>query len=625
MEGKRFFLIDGHSLLYRSYYAIRRLSNSKGFPTNAIYGFVNTLKRIIDREKPGYLAVVFDVKGPTVRHELFKDYKAQRKPMPDDLQVQLPVLKEVLKALRVPVVEYEKYEADDVLASIAGQAGAAGLRTVVVTTDKDLLQTISETNVVYNPAKDVVIDRDSVRSFFGVSADRIVDVLALWGDPSDNIPGVPGIGEKTAKALIEEHGSLDHLLGNLESVRNPRIREKIAAHRESIELSRQLVTVNRDLPMEANIDDYAVREPDTTEAARLFQELEFTTLASAFVKQRRPQEKTCRIIFHKTELIELASRLEKADAFALDTETNSRFPTRARLVGLSFSLRPGEAFYVPVGHDYPGAPDQVPKAEALAVLRKALEDPRIQKSGQNIKYDAIVLRREGLELGGIRTDSMVLSYLLEPNWGKHNLERLALAYLQVSKTPYEEIAGKGKNQVSLNAVGVDRVGPYACQDADLALELGSLLTEQVRERGLLRLYEEIERPLIELLVQMELWGVRVDPSVLKRLSGEFERELGTLEKTIHELAGSPFNIKSPVQLREVLFHKLGLPASKKTKVTKGFATSLDILEELALLHPLPRHVLEYRQISKLKSTYADALPQLINPETAGSIPRTTKL
>ncbi len=535
--------------------------------------------------------------------------------MPEDLEIQIPVLKNVLKALGIPTVEYEKYEADDVLATLAERAGKRGLGTVIVTTDKDLLQTISDTTVVYNPAKEITIDRESVRSFFGVSAGQVVDVLSLWGDPSDNVPGVPGIGEKTAKALILEHGSLDRLLENLPAIKNPRIRDKIAANREALELSRTLVTVNKDLPMDADIEGFAAGEPDAAEAARLFQELEFTSLAADFMRRRPRPERDYRVVLKKKELVDLSARLEEAGTFSLDTETDSPSPTRARLVGLSVSLKAGEAFYVPLGHDYPGAPAQIPKAEALSVLKRVLENPRVHKIGQNIKYDAIVLRREGIRLAGIRTDSMVLSYLLEPNWGKHNLEKLALTYLQVAKTPYEEVAGKGKGQVTLNRVAIDRVAPYACQDADLAFELGALLEGKVRERGLLRLYEEIERPLVGLLVEMELWGVRIDSSVLGALSQEFEAELAVLEKKIHELAGSPFNINSPAQLREVLFHKLGLPPSKKTKVTKGFATSLDILEDLALLHPLPRHVLEFRQISKLKSTYADALPLLVNPET----------
>ncbi len=614
-EGQRLFLIDGNSLLYRSYYAIKGLRTSRGFPTNAIYGFVNALKKIIGEETPDFLGVVFDVPGPTVRHGVFKEYKAQRKPMPEDLQVQVPVLKELLRALNIPAVEFENYEADDVLATLARQAAEKNVEAVIVTTDKDLLQTITGTTVVYNPAKDAVIDRENVREFFGVSASQVVDVLSLWGDSSDNVPGVPGIGEKTAKSLIQEFGSLDNLLGNLAKVKNPRVREKIEQNLEALALSRELVTVNRDLAVDLDLDRYAVGEPNQAEAARIFQELEFTSMAAEVMEKARRGKNEYRAVFDEKALGKLAARMKKAGAFSLDTETDSPFPTRARLVGLSVALVPGEAFYIPVGHDYLGAPAQISKDRALAILRPVLEDPEVQKSGQNIKYDAIILRREGIHLEGIGHDSMVLSYLLEPNWGKHNLERLALTYLRTSKTTYESIVGAGKKQTTMNRVEVDRVVPYACEDADFALDLGSLLWEKVKERGLDRLYLDIERPLIGLLAEMELWGVRVDPEALQALSREFGGELQSLEKTIYELAGEAFNINSPRQLSSILFHKLGLPATKKTKVTKGFSTSLDILEDLALLHPLARYVLDYRQITKLKSTYADALPLLINPAT----------
>jgi DNA polymerase-1 len=333
------------------------------------------------------------------------------------------------------------------------------------------------------------------------------------------------------------------------------------------------------------------------------------------MKKPRPERTDYRAILEEGELVALRNRILRAGAVSLDTETDSPYPTRAHLVGMSFALVPGEAFYLPLGHDYLCAPAQIPKEKALSILRPVLEDSGIRKTGQNVKYDAIVLNREGIRLEGIERDTMVLSYLLEPNWGKHNLEKLALAYLQTSKTSYESIVGKGKSQVTMNKAEIDRVVPYACQDADLALELGSLLWDKVRERGLDRLYEDIERPLIGLLAQMEIWGVRVDPRVLRAMSKEFESELQSLEKEIHELAGSTFNINSPRQLASVLFHKLGLPATRKTRITKGFSTSLDILEELAVLHPLARLVLDYRQKAKLKSTYADALPELINPAT----------
>jgi DNA polymerase-1 len=573
------------------------------------------VRKLLDAEKPDYLGVVFDVKGPTVRHEEYEAYKAHRKPMPDDLAVQFPVLKDVLRALRIATAEFPKYEADDALASLAVRAAAAGLHTVVVTTDKDLLQIVDATTSVWNPAKELTVDPANIADVFGADAGAVVDVLALWGDPSDNVPGVPGIGEKTAKSLIGEFGSLDRLLAGLDKVKNPRVREKIAQNRDLLELSRRLVTVKRDLPLELDLDRYAVQDPDEKEAARLFGELEFSTLLSSFLKPGPPPEKVFRTVLDEGELRALAARMAKSREVAVDTETTSPAPTRARLVGLSFSVVPNEAFYVPVGHDYLGAPGQIPRERALAILRPVLEDAKVKKTGQNIKYDLIVLEREGVRLGGIAWDTMVLSYLLEPNWGKHGLEKLALHYLRETKTPYEEVAGKGKNELTMDKVPVERAAPYACQDAALAQALGGILWEKVRERKLDRLYEDIERPLIGLLARMEVLGVRVDPAVLKAMSKELEGELGRLEKEIHGLAGCAFNINSPRQLADILFHKLGMQAGRRTRVTKGFSTSLDILEELAAVHPLARHVLDYRQMAKLKSTYADALPQLINPET----------
>ena len=535
--------------------------------------------------------------------------------MPEDLAVQMPKLREVLHALRIATAEFPKYEADDAIASLAGRAAAAGLRTVVVTTDKDLLQIVDASTSIWNPSKEKMIDPAGVKEFFGVEARAVVDVLALWGDPTDNIPGVPGIGEKTAKSLIEQFGTTDNLLAHVEEVKNLRVREKIESNRGLLELSRRLVTVCRDLPIELDLDRYVAREPDPEETVRLFGELEFSTLLGEFLKPSRPEGKDFRTILEERELRALAARIAQAGAVAVDTETTSPQPVRARLVGLSFSITPGEAFYVPVGHDYLGAPAQIPKDRALAILKPVLENPKVLKTGQNIKYDQIVLEREGVRLAGVSQDTMVLSYLLEPNWGKHSLDKIALHYLREAKIPYEEVAGKGKSGLTMDKVAVERAGPYACLDAALAQELGGLLWDKVRARKMDRLYEEIERPLIALLARMEILGVRVDPKVLRAMSGELEGEIGRLEKQIHELAGCVFNINSPRQLGDVLFHKLGLQAGRRTKVTKGFSTSIDILEELATVHPLARDVLDYRQMAKLKGTYADALPQLIHPET----------
>jgi DNA polymerase-1 len=615
MAGRTLYLIDGHSLLYRSFYAIQRLSTSTGFPTNAIYGFLTTLRKLLAEAKPGYLAVVFDAPGAKARTEVYKDYKAHRKPMPDDLQKQIPKLKEVLAAFKIPVLEDEAYEADDVLGSLARRAKEEKFRTVIVSTDKDLLQLVGPEVQVLNPVKEVLLDEAKVREFFGAAPSQVVDVLSLWGDPSDNVPGVPGIGEKTAKSLVAEYGSLDALLENLEKIKNPRVRETIKANREALELSRRLVTIESKLEVDFDPARLAVEEPDADALARLFRELEFGTLLEAYSAKPAPAEKRYRAVTEEADLAALVARIRKAKGVSLDTETDNIFPTRARLVGLSFALDPDEAFYLPLRHDYPGAPAQVPVGRAFALLRPVLADPKVAKVGQNIKYDAIVLEREGLPLAGIDLDTMVLSYLLEPNWGKHNLDRLGLAYLQETAIPYADVAGRGKNEVTMNLVPVEKVTPYACQDADFALRLARLLWPRVESEKLDGLYCDLERPLIAILAEMETAGVRVDEDALRALSAELGRDLARLEKRIYELGGGEFNINSPQQLAGILFDKLQLRPSKKTRETKRFSTAIEVLEELRGHHPVVEAVVEYRQLSKLKSTYADALASLIDPAT----------
>ncbi len=615
MSAGKLFLIDGNSLLYRSYYAIQRLSTSRGFPTNAIYGFISTLRKIMDQEKPPYLGVVFDTGKPTIRHKFFKDYKAHRKPMPEDLIPQVPVLKKVLKAMNIPCFEYEDYEADDVLASLARKAAREKIPAVIVTTDKDLLQLVDSSIAVYNPSKEMTLDEKRVREVFGVSPGQVVDVLSLWGDPSDNVPGVPGIGEKTSKMLINEFGSLDNLLANLDKIKNPRLREKIAQGMDKLAVSRQLVTVEANLDIAFRLADFSVSPPNAEELAGLFRELEFTSLLESYLKKPEEIKKDYSAVLSEKDLLSLIERIKAAGQVSVDTETDSPSPTQAHLVGISFSVKPGEAFYLPLGHDYPGAPSQIATEKAARLLRPVLSDSKILKIGQNIKYDYIVLKRAGVPLRGIDKDSMVLSYLLEPNWGKHNLDKLASVYLQAKTISYEQVAGKGKNEVTMNAVPVEKVVPYSCQDADFALQLCQLLWPRVVEKKLDSLYRVVELPLIELLAEMEIWGVKIDRAALEALSAELEAELKRLEKKIFELSGQEFNLNSPQQLADILFHKFQLTPSRKTKITKRYSTSLDILQELAPLHPIAQYALEYRQLAKLKSTYADALPLLINPET----------
>jgi len=612
MKAKKLFLIDGNSLLYRSFYAIKRLSTSQGFPTNAVYGFWAMLRKIIEKEKPDYLGIVFDTKGPTFRHQAFQAYKANRKPMPEDLEVQIPIVKKLLKALNIPYYEFENYEADDVLASLACQAASQNIHSVIVTHDKDLLQLVNQSIQVYNPVKEIYIDEKMVKEYFGVTPSQVVDVLALWGDPSDNVPGVPGIGEKTAKSLITQFGSLQNLLDYLSQIKNPRWREKIEQNLDQLKLSQELVTVKKDLKIKFNLKRFAYSEPDLKKLVSLLQELEFSSLLAEYLHSKKQATKKYQTILNEKDLDCLISSVKEAQYVSLDTETDNRSPTQANLVGMSFAVKPHNAYYLPLGHDYLHAPTQLDKEKVFARLRPLLTDPRVKKIGQNIKYDYIVLRREGLNLAGIDLDTMVLSYLLEPNWGKHNLNKLAATYLQVTTIPYHDVVGKGKKEVTINAVSIDKVAPYACQDADLTLQLSSILWPKVKEAGLEKLYRQIELPLIPVLADMEMWGVKIDWQALKELSAELQSELDRLQKKIFSICGQQFNLNSPQQLAYILFEKMNLPPSKRTKITKGYSTSFAILQELAKHYPIAKYALEYRQLAKLKSTYA---PLLINPQT----------
>ncbi len=615
MDKKKLVLIDGNALLYRSYYAIRFLTNSDGFPTNAIYGFIMTLKKLMEQEDPDYLGIVFDTKGPTERHKIFAEYKAHRKPMPEDLVVQLPFLKKIIKAMNISTFEQPGHEADDILGTLAHKASKEDIQTVIVTTDKDLLQMVDQNTSVYNPTKDLTLDEKGVKEHFGVSPSQIIDVLALSGDASDNIPGVPGIGEKTAKLLISRFDSLDNLMGNLSDIEKKSVRTKIENNLDGLQLSRRLVTIFKDLDVDFSPREMKLSPPYTDDLLALYQELGFSSLVSEHVKTSNLAKKSYATIQDEDTLQKVISQIIKAGHVALDTETDSPYPTRARLVGISFSVKPHQAFYLPLRHDYPNAPDQVPKKKAFQLLEGVLTDPKIKKTGHNIKYDFIVLHREGITLQGIDLDTMVLSYLLEPNWGKHNLNKLATTYLQVDTIPYHEVVGKGKNEVTMNAVDIEKVTPYACHDADLALQLGLLLWPKVKEKGVDQLYESLERPLIQVLADMEMFGVRIDPEVLENLSEELQQDLDILQTKIYAISQEEFNINSPKQVGNILFEKMGIQSKRKTRKTKSHSTDMSVLQELAKEHTIAQHMLEYRQFSKLKSTYSDTLPLLINPYT----------
>ena len=615
MQKKKLFLIDGNAILYRSYYAIRQLVNSKGFATNAIYGFLNTLKKLNDKEDIKYLGIAFDTKAPTFRHKMYNDYKANRKPMPEDLVTQVPVLKKVLQALNTPCFEKPGFEADDILGSLAGLAEKKGIHTVIVSSDKDLFQLVNPSISIFNPAKDVYLNETAIKDSFGASPSQVVDVLTLWGDSIDNIPGIPGIGEKTAKKLLSRFGSLDNLTQNLNQIKNPRVKKQIEENLDLLKLNRKLVTLKKDMKINFELEDFAITEPDYNILIPLLQELEFSSLISAYMKKSDAREKSYTTILTEEELQKLVTDISKTGFVSLDTETDSPFPNQARLVGMSFATRSGKASYLPLRHDHPGTPAQVPLKTALRHLKQVLISPKIKKIGQNIKYDYIVLKKEGITLKGIDLDTMLLSYLTEPNWGQHNLNRLSLRYLHVNPIPYNEIVGKGKNEVTMNAVEIERAAPYACQDADLALQLSSILWPGVKEKNLDSLYRDLELPLIEVLAGMEMWGVSIDTKVLAAISSELSEHINRLKKKIYAHSSEEFNLNSPQQLAEILFHKLKLPAAKKTKKTRGYSTSLEVLQKLAKDYPIAQYMLEYRKLSKLKSTYADSLPKLINQET----------
>ncbi|MBN1273671.1 MAG: DNA polymerase I [Candidatus Aminicenantes bacterium] len=615
MTHKRFFLIDGSAMFYRSYYAIRRLSNSKGIPTNAVYGFLLMIRKLISRENPECLAVAYDTEGPTFRHKEYKEYKANRKPMPEDLVSQIPLIKSLVKALRIPTYEFPGYEADDVMGSLSRIAHEENLPTVLVSTDKDLLQLVDRNTSVFNPVKEIYFDEKSVKEQFGVHPHQVTDVLALWGDVSDNIPGIPGVGEKTAKSLINRFGSIDHMIQNIHTIENPKLRKNIQENIDRLKLSYKLASIEKNLNLPFKPEDASLSEPDLEELIPLLKELEFSSIIAEYTDKQKTSDVSYTTVHDENKLRNLTEQIKKAGYVAIDTETDSPFPNKANLVGISFSFAPRSAFYLPLHHDYEGAPAQIPEEKAFMLLGEILADPSIKKTGQNIKYDLIVLQKAGLEIRGIEHDTMILSYLLEPNWGKHNLGRLSQSYLQTKATEYEEITGRGKNQVTMNKVDIKKTTPYACQDADFALRLSAILWPKVKENSMEDLYKNIEIPLIEVLASMEKAGVKVNVEGLQKLSREIEDDLGRLQKKIYEATGVEFNINSPQQLGDILFEKLQLPSSRKTKKTRQYSTSLDVLQELAVSFPIARYVLEYRQLSKLKSTYADALPLLIQPDT----------
>ncbi|TET66347.1 MAG: DNA polymerase I [Candidatus Zixiibacteriota bacterium] len=627
-ETARLFLIDGSALAYRSYFAfIRRpLINSKGENTSAPYGFTNSILKILRDENPEYIAVVFDTKAPTFRHKIYPEYKSTRAKMPEEMADSLPRVFQVLEAMNMPVIEMDGYEADDIIGTLAKAAAKKGVKVVMVTGDKDFFQLVGKNIEILNPrtsgAEMEWLDPQGVERKFGLPPEKIVDALALMGDKSDNIPGVPGIGEKTAIPLLQKFDSLEEILDEVEKIEQKGLRDKIKNNREAALFSKKLVTIDTKVPVELNLEKFRQPSFNTKALKKLFEELEFSRLVKWIeipkaegVKLEEKEKGRYRLIDSIPKLKKLTAEIKKRGSFSFDTETTSLDPITAELVGISFSLVPKEGYYLPLGHLSRGREKNLDLQGCLSLLKPLLEDEKTSKIGQNLKYDRGVLLNYGIELRGIAFDTMVASYLLNPSARQHNLSNLAEKYLDYKMIEISELIGTGKKQKSFAEVPIDLALKYSAEDADIALRLKGVLEPLLKKNQLEELFNKVEMPLVPVLCDMESAGVSLDTKILRKMSASLEKQMERLTSEIYSLVGCEFNINSPIQLRKILFEDLKLPPGRKTEKGTGRSTDVEVLEQLSKLHPLPRKILEYRQLSKLKSTYADALFDLINPKT----------
>ena len=609
----KLFLIDGSSYLYRAFFAIGHLSNAKGLPTNAIYGFTQMLLKVVKEHRPDYLVVIFDSKAPTFRSEVYKEYKANRPAMPEGLAPQIPYIKKIIEGYRIALLEMEGFEADDLIGTVAKKLESE-VDVVVITGDKDILQLVSDRIQVYDTMKEKRFGVEEVIGRFGVSPEQVVEVMGLAGDAIDNIPGVPGIGEKTAIQLIKTYGSIENLLAHVEEIPQKKLKENLKAHGDLARLSRQLATIHTDVPVDSQLKDFSVSPPDLKNLKEIFKELEFNKLLKELFDEKASTgaERDYRLVMDRNDLSALLEELRKNATFSIDLETTSPYPMWADLVGISLSYIPHQAFYIPLGHQ--GGPNQqLPLSWTLEQLKPILEDTKVKKVGQNIKYDWIVLKRYGIHLHGIEGDTMIASYLLDPTKHNHNLIEIAQEYLDRSVTDYKEVVGTGMKAVTFDQIGLEKARDYSCEDADVTLQLSQLLFPRLKEEGFKDLFDRVEMPLVTVLAKMEMNGVKIDLDLLQGYSKEIEAQLQQKMDRIYAFAGEVFNINSSQQLAKILFDKLKLPVVKKTKT--GASTDVEVLTKLSLQHDLPLEILSYRNLSKLKSTYVDALPKLIHPKT----------
>ena len=624
MEQKPLLLIDGSSYLFRAYHALPPLTNSRGEPTGAVYGVINMLRKLLADYQPEHIAVVFDAPGKTFRSELFEHYKAHRPPMPEDLAAQIEPLHAIVRAMGLPMLCISGVEADDVIGTLASSASQADKSVLIVTGDKDMAQLVNERINLLDTMKNTRLDSLGVESKYGVPPERIIDLLALMGDSSDNIPGVPGVGPKTAAKWLQEYGSLDAVLEQAEHIKG-KVGEKLRANIEQLDLSRRLATIDCQVELPQSLGDLKPSAPDTSTLRDWYRQLEFKTWLRQLDDNGDPpkadnasaeSDRTdYHIILDADQLDTWLQRLENADLFAFDTETTSLNYMEAEIVGVSFSVQANEAAYVPLAHDYPGAPNQLNRQQVLEALQPLLEDSQKAKLGQNLKYDWHALQNHGLTLRGIGHDTMLQSYVLNSIANRHDMDSLAGHYLGVRTIHYEDVAGKGSKQLRFNEVPLEQAGPYAAEDADITLRLHQRLWPELQaSQTLSALYRDLEIPLVPVLARIEHTGVLVDATRLRQQSHDLAKRLNELEQEAFEMAGQRFNLGSPKQLQQVLFEQMGLPVLKKTPTGQA-STAEDVLEELAVSYPLPKVILEHRSLAKLKSTYTDKLPAQINPRT----------
>ncbi len=620
-DTKPLILVDGSSYLYRAYHALPALSNARGEPTGAIFGVANMLRKLISDYRPASMGVVFDSKGKTFRDELYAEYKANRPPMPDELNVQLEPLLELIQAMGLPLLQVEGVEADDVIGTLSRLAEGQGISVVISTSDKDMAQLVSDRVSLVNTMSDTHLDRRGVEDKFGVPPENMIDFLSLIGDKIDNIPGVPGVGPKTAAKWLRQYKSLEGVMAHADEFKG-KVGESLRAVMDRLPMSYRLATIKCDVKLPVSLEDLDIRAEDAQQLRALYQRLGFKTWLSALDRPDEPPTNDAlqhaadyQVVLNQQQLDAWLVRLQQAPVFAFDTETTSIDYMKAEVVGMSFAVQENEAAYLPFAHDYPGAPQQLDREIVLKAFRQVLEDPDVKKLGHNLKYDRNVLANHGVSLTGIAHDTMIQSYVLNSTANRHDLDTLCEKYLDHTNIHYEDVAGKGAKQLTFNQVPLETAVPYAAEDADMALRLHHLFWPDLEKLDFQRrLYEDIEVPLIEVLSRMERKGVLIDAELLEVQSQELTQRMHRLEAEVIKLAGEEFNLGSSKQLQAILFEKLGLPVVRKTPKGQP-STAEDVLQELALDYPLPRLILEYRSLSKLKSTYADKLPQQINPQT----------